>query len=52
MLSDLPNVSYYSEGQGRGIAGNKGRKIHSESLSELFGKKKLITLFLHAILAD
>lgn len=52
MLSDLPNVSYYSEGQGRGIAGNKGRKIHSESLSGLFGEKKLMMLFLHAILAE
>lgn len=40
MLSELPN------GQGR----NEGRRIHLESFSRLFRKKKLTVLFLHAAL--
>ena len=35
MLIDLPNISYYSEGQGR----NEGRRIHSECFPDCLEKK-------------
>jgi len=44
ILRDLPSITYYGEGQGR----NEGRRIHSETFSGLFGKKKLMMLFLCA----